>query len=151
MNIAEQLKELVLSAVPTIVLLYLFYFFLKANFFQPLEKVMAERSRRSEGARKEAEAAQAAAAEKVRNYHDALKKARAEVYAEQDTVRRAVLDERAALIREARAKAHEEVRAGKDAIAADLDRAKAEIQGASQGLAGDIVRAILEPRAGGGR
>ncbi|MBI3406235.1 MAG: hypothetical protein HY046_12350, partial [Acidobacteria bacterium] len=104
-----------------------------------------------EGARKDAEAAQAAAAEKVRNYQDARKKARAEVYAEQDSVRKGVLEERAALVREARAKAQEEIRAGKEAIAADLDRAKAEIHGACQQLAGEIVRAILQPRAGGAR
>ncbi len=149
MSIVEQLKGLVLSAVPTIVLLYLFYFFLKANFFKPLERVMAERAKRTEGVRKEAEAVQAAAQEKVRAYREALKKARTDVYAEQDVLRRGALEDRAALIRETRVKAQEEIRAGKEALATELARAKAEVQGASQALAGEMVRAILEPRAGG--
>src|SRR3546814_10059158 len=63
--------------------------------------------------RKEAEAAKVAAEEKKKAYQEALRKARAEVYAEQDLARRAVLDERAKLVREARARANDRVQIGR--------------------------------------
>ncbi len=149
MGIGEQLKDLILSAVPTVILLYVLYFFLKANLFGPLGKAMAERQARSEGARRDADAARSAAVGKMGAYQEAIQKARTQIYSEQDAARRAALEERAALIRETRAKMHLEVQAGKEAIAADVARARAEIEGLAPALAGEIVRTILEPRAGG--
>jgi F0F1-type ATP synthase membrane subunit b/b' len=145
-ELLNQLGEFVLQALPTSVLVFLFYLFLKTNLFQPLEKVMAERSVRIEGARKEAEACQAAAQEKVRAYQEALKKARAEVYAEQEAARRAVLEERAALVRDTRNRANEKIRAAKDAIAKDIAAARAQLESESQSLGAEIVRTILQPR-----
>lgn len=144
MDLLHQLGGLFLQAVPTVILVFLFYLFLRANFFKPLERVMAERSARTEGARREAKAAQASAQEKVRAYQEALKKARAEVYAEQEAARRAVLDERARLIREARTGANDEIAANKQRIAAELAAARTELERESQALAGEIARAILQ-------
>jgi F0F1-type ATP synthase membrane subunit b/b' len=144
MQIADQLRELFLQAVPVVVLVFLFYLFLKANFFGPLEKAMAERADRTAGARKEAEAAQAAALEKTRAYQEALKKARAEVYAEQDVVRRGVLEERAAAVRGARAQATEQVAAAKKRIAGEQAAARAELEGSVAALGDNISEAILK-------
>lgn len=142
--ILSQLKGLVLEALPVIVLLILFFFFLKANFFGPLLKVMAERDARTEGARKEADAAQTASQEKTRAYQDALKKARAEVYAEQDVARKAVLEERAALVKQARARAQEEIAAAKKRIHEEKAAALAQLQAASDGLGAEIADTILK-------
>ncbi len=144
MVILRQLGELFLEALPTVVILFLFYLFLKANFFRPLERVLAERSARVEGARTEAAAAQAAAQEKLNAYSEALKKARAELYAEQETERQKVLDERSKLTRETRAAAQERIRAAKERIAGELASARAELEKQTPGLAGEIVRGILE-------
>src|SRR5882724_6769029 len=65
MAIVHQLGELFLGAVPTVLLILIFYFLMKSLFFRPLLAVMAERDARSIGARKAAEEAQAAAAEKL--------------------------------------------------------------------------------------
>src|SRR5712692_6085192 len=146
MEILSQLGELFLQALPTVIIVFLFYLFLRSNFFRPLERVLAERWARTEGARRAAEASQAAAQEKLRAYEEALKKARAEIYAEQEAARRAVLEERTALIRNARTRAAEEVRAAKEKISADLAAARAEIQLASETLAEEIARVILERR-----
>src|SRR5690242_19199108 len=105
MELLQQLREMFIEAAPTVVIVFLFYLLLRYTSFGPLERVMAERVRRTEGARREAEASQAAAREKVRAYEDALKKARAAVYAEQDEARRHILEERSAKAREARARA----------------------------------------------
>src|SRR5271165_3982737 len=98
----HQLGQLFLRAVPVAIVILLFYVILRAVFFKPLLRVMAEREARTLGAQKAAEAAQAAAAEKIKQYEEALKQARAKVYVEQDAERKKLLDERAAFLKDAR-------------------------------------------------
>src|SRR5256885_15320576 len=97
MGLGHQLGELFLGAVPTVLILIVLYFILKSLFLKPLPDVMAEREKRTVGAQRAAETAQAAAAEKAKQYQEALKQARAKVYAEQAAARQKLLDERAAL------------------------------------------------------
>src|SRR5260370_10914138 len=111
--IVHQLGELFLEAAPTVLIILLFYFILRALFFKPLLAVMAERDSRTVGAQKASEAAQAAAGEKVKQYQEALRQARGQVYAEQEAARKKLLDERAARIKEARPKAAGEGNAAK--------------------------------------
>src|SRR6266851_1421741 len=98
-EIVHQLGELFLQAVPTVLIVLAFYLMLRALFFKPLLAVMAERDARTAGAWKAAAAVEAAAAEKVKQYQEALKKARAQVYTEQEAARKKLLDERAALLK----------------------------------------------------
>src|SRR6202158_3696844 len=116
-EIVHQLGDLFLQALPTFLIILVFYWMLRTLFFKPLLAVMAERDARTAGARKAAAAAEAAAAEKVKQYQEALKKARAQVYSEQEAARKKLLDERAALLKEARGKAAVEVAAGKGRVA----------------------------------
>ncbi len=146
MEILHQLGELFLQSVPTIIIVFLFYLVLRVTFFQPLDRVLAERRARTEGARRAAESAQAAAQEKQRAYLDALQKARSEIYAEQEAARRAVLDERAGLIRGTRTRSSETIRAAKEMLGADLAAARTALEADAQSLAGEIARAILERR-----
>ena len=150
-EIVRQLGELFLQAVPTVLIILLFYFILRAIFFKPLLAVMAERDARTVGAQKAAEAAQAAAIEKIKQYQDALKQARGQIYAEQEAARRKVLDERAAVIKEARATATAQVTAGKERIAHELAAARREIEATVAQLSAEIARRILQspPRPGG--
>jgi F-type H+-transporting ATPase subunit b len=149
-DIGHQLGELFLQAVPTVLIILLFYFILRAIFFKPLLAVMAERDSRTTGAQKAAETAQAAAAEKVKQYQEALRQARAQVYAEQDAARKRLLDERAAQLKEARTKAAGEVNAGKDRVAGELASARREIAAAVPQLSAEIARRVLQapPRPG---
>src|SRR5215472_2562273 len=119
-SIGHQLGELFLGAAPTVLIILIFYFILRAFFFKPLLEVMAERDARTVGAQKAAEAAQAAAAEKVTQYQEALKQARGKVYAEQDAARKRLLDERAAQLKDARTEASEEVTLGKERVTKEL-------------------------------
>ncbi|SRR5712692_6679745 len=147
--IGHQLGELFLQAVPTVLIILLFYFILRALFFKPLLAVMAERDARTAGAQKAAEAAQAAAAEKVKQYQEALKQARGQVYAEQEAARKKLLDERAAQLKEARAKASAEVSAAKERIAGELAAARREVEATVSQLSAEIARRILQaPRPG---
>jgi F-type H+-transporting ATPase subunit b len=147
--IGHQLGELFLQAVPTVLIILLFYFILRAIFFKPLLAVMAERDARTAGAQKAAEAAQAAAADKVKQYQEALKQARGQVYAEQEAARKKLLEERAAQLKEARAKASAEVSTAKERIAGEMAAARREVEATVSQLSAEIARRILQaPRPG---
>ena len=148
-DLVHQIGELFLRAVPVAVIVLLFYIVMRSLFFQPLLKVMAERDARTLGAQKAAEAAQAAAAEKVRQYEEALKQARAKVYAEQEADRKKLMDERSGTLKDARGKADAEVHAAKERIAGEFAGAKKEIEATSAQLAAEIARRILQPLAPG--
>ena len=144
MEILHQLGELFLEAVPTIIVVLLFYAFLRWAFFGPIQKAMAERNARIEGARTEAASVEAAAKQELDAYHEALRKARAEIYGEQEAARQAALDERAKLLKAMRSRSQEEVVAAKKKIAADFAAARAEIERQTPDLANQIARTILE-------
>jgi F-type H+-transporting ATPase subunit b len=143
-EIVHQLGELFLQAVPTVLIVLAFYVMLRALFFKPLLAVMAERDARTVGARTAAAAAEAAAAEKVKQYQEALKKARVQVYLEQEAARKKVLDERAALLKEARIKAAAKVAEGKEHTARELAAALLEIKPSVELLAAEIARRVLQ-------
>jgi F0F1-type ATP synthase membrane subunit b/b' len=142
-EIFNQLGELFLAAVPTVILVFLFYLFLRWSFFAPMERVLAERHKRAEGARQEAEASHAAAQEKLRAYTEALRKARGEIFAEQEAARRRVLDERQAAVSAARLAAQQELQAAKKELAADVEAARGQLEQSSGALAAEIAEAIL--------
>ena len=143
-DLVHQLGELFLGAVPVALIVLVFYLVLRSLFFRPLLKVMAERDARTLGAQKSAEAAQAAAAEKIRQYEEALKQARAKVYAEQEAARKKLMEERAAFLKEARAKAAAQVNAGKQGIEKEFAAAKTELQATAAQLSVEIARRVLQ-------
>jgi F-type H+-transporting ATPase subunit b len=147
MDMVHQLGELFLGAVPTVLLILIFYFILKSLFFKPLLAVMAEREARSIGAQKAAEAAERAASEKVKQYRDALKQARAEVYAEQEAARKKLLDERANLLKEARIQSSADVARAKERVAGELAAARRDVEAGIAQLAAEIASRVLESPA----
>ena len=144
MEILHQLGELFLAAVPTAVFVLIFYIFLRWSFFGPITRVMAERHARIEGARRYAESVRAAAQEKNKTYQETLRKARGEIFAEQEAARRKALDERSAAIQKARSHANEEIHAAKMRIAVEIEAARGELAASGNQLAEQIVRAIFE-------
>jgi F-type H+-transporting ATPase subunit b len=151
-SIVGQLGDLFLQAVPTVLIILLFYFILRALFFRPLLTVMAEREARSVGAQKAAVDAEAAAADKIRQYQEALKQARAQVYGEQEAARKRLLDERNAVVKAARAKATTEVDAAKARIKTEQTAARREVEATVGQLSSEIASKILQaPRPGGSR
>jgi F-type H+-transporting ATPase subunit b len=142
--IVHQLGELFLQAVPTVLIILFFYIILRAIFFKPLLAVIAEREARTIGARKASEAAQAAAAEKIKQYQNALRQAREQVYAEQGAAQKKLLDNRAAQIKDARAKATAEVSSAKARVAAELAAARREVAASIPQLSAEIARHILQ-------
>jgi len=152
MDILHSLGQLFLGSVPTIIIVLLFYLFLRSVFFTPIQRAMAEREARIDGARAEASAVEAEAKREMDSYHDSLRQARATVFAEQEAVRRDALENRAKLLKAMRARAQEEVFAATKRIEAELEAARTQVERDAPALAGDIVRVILEKRSslGGG-
>jgi F0F1-type ATP synthase membrane subunit b/b' len=148
--IGHQLGELFLQAVPTVLIILFFYFILRAIFFKPLLAGMGERDARTVGAQKAAEAAQVAASEKVKQYQDALRQARGQVYAEQEAARKILLDGRAAKIKEARTRASAEVTAAKARVAEELAAARRDVETTVAQLSAEIARRILQTPPSGG-
>jgi F0F1-type ATP synthase membrane subunit b/b' len=142
-EILNQLGELFLAAVPTVILVFFFYLFLRWSFFAPMERVLSERHKRAEGARQEAESSRATVHEKLRVYDDALRKARGETFTEQEAARRRVLEERQAAVSTARLAAQQELQAAKKALAAEVEVVRAQLEQSSGVLAGEIAEAIL--------
>lgn len=152
MEIAHQLGELFLGAIPTVIIFLLFYLFLNWAFFTPIQKAMAERKAAIEGARAEAARVEAEARQELDTYNQALKSALGKIYEEQESARQAVLDERAQLLRAMRNRSQDEVNEAKKNVTADLAAARAEIERQTPALANEIARSILErrPPAGAG-
>jgi F-type H+-transporting ATPase subunit b len=144
MEILRQIANLFLQAVPTVVLVFLFYVFMRWAFFTPIQKAMAEREAKIDGARKDAAAVQAAANQDLQTYNDALKKARAEIYAEQEAARQAIVEERAKNLKAMRTLAQKEVGEAKKKIDAELEAARKQIEASAPQIAGEITRSILE-------
>lgn len=146
MEILKQLGDLFLAAVPTAIIVFLFYLFLRWAFFAPIERVVAERSKRIEGARREAEEFRKTAQEKSRAYQEALRNAGGELFREQEAARRVALEERSKAIQQARQLANEEVQSAKKRIRAEIEAARAELEVSSAHLAEEIALTILQPQ-----
>ena len=90
------------------------------------------------------------AALKAKQYQEALKQARAKVYAEQEAARKKLLDERAALVRASRNLAAAEVSAAKEKVAKEVATAKRELEAGVPQLAAEIAKRVMETATPGG-
>ena len=146
----RQLGELLLGAVPTVILLALLYVLYTAIVHKPLRRVLDERRSKTEGAVEKSRADIAAADARTSEYEQRLREARATLFRAQEARRKAALDARSAAMAEARTKAQAQVQAAKADIEKDREAAQAGLQAEVQTLAAEIMRRVLEP-AGAGR
>jgi F-type H+-transporting ATPase subunit b len=146
----RQLGELLLGAVPTVILLALLYALYTTIVHKPLRRVLEERLSKTEGAVEKSRADIAAAEARTLEYEQRLREARATVFRAQEARRRAAMDARSAALSQARAKAEAQVQAAKADIQKDRDAARDGLQAQAQSLAAEIMRRVLEP-AGAGR
>ncbi|HEV3307073.1 MAG TPA: hypothetical protein VGZ91_11595 [Candidatus Sulfotelmatobacter sp.] len=146
----RQLGELLLGAVPTVILLSLLYVLYTTIVHRPLRRVLDERRSKTEGAIEKSRADIAAADARTTEYEQRLREARATVFRAQEARRKAALDGRTAALNEARAKAQAQVQAARADIEKDREVAQDALQAEAQALAIEIMRRVLEP-AGVGR
>ena len=140
----QDLADLVLAAIPTIVLVIVLHIYLKFVFFRPLEKVLAERDLATKGAIREAEASLKRAEEKAEEYDAALRKARAEIVQAQEAERQKLRREQSDAVVTARKRASELIEDARKKIAAEADSARQALAGETEKLASEIVAAVLK-------
>ena len=140
------LGEILVQALPTFFLVLLLFIYLRAMFFRPLERVLAERKEATEGARKKAAEALDRAQAKAAAYEEKIRAARNDLYREQEEVRRKLRDDQTAQIAAARQSAEAAVKEAKAQIALEASQAKAALAANSQLLADQITKAILQRR-----
>ena len=141
----QQLGELLLGAVPTVILLALLYALYTALVHKPLQRVLAERRSKTDGAVEKSRADIAAAEARTAEYEQKLREARAAVFRAQEARRQAVLQARTNALNEARTRAQAQVQAAKKDIEDDRAAAQAGLQGEVAALAQEIVRRVLQP------
>jgi len=146
----HQLGELLLGSVPTVILLALLYALYTQIVHKPLQRVLAERRSKTEGAIEKSRADISAADARTAEYEQKLREARAAVFRAQEAKRQAAVQARANAVNEARKRAQEQVQAAKQDIEADRVAAESTLQKDVATLAQDIVRRVLQP-AGAGR
>jgi F0F1-type ATP synthase membrane subunit b/b' len=142
-QIVRTLRDILVRAIPTVILLVAFHWYLKKVLIQPMQRVLAERRKRTEGALEAAESAVAQAAEKMAAYEKALAEARAGIYAGQEENRRRLGAEQAAAIEAARGRAAAQVAAARVEIAGEAEVARAGLAAQSDRLAEQIAQAAL--------
>jgi F0F1-type ATP synthase membrane subunit b/b' len=143
----QALGGIILNGLPTFFLLLILAVCVKYLYLNPLDKVLAERFRLTEGARKAAEESLKNADTKVAEYETALGQARSEIYREQNEYLRKLRDEQAERIRAARAESDARVAAAKTAIAQEAKAAELSLEAQSEILAAQIADSILSRRA----
>lgn len=142
----HDLGGIVLNALPTFVLVLILSFFVRILYLKPLDKLLAERSRLTEGARQAAADSLKSADSKIAEYQQALRNARNEIYKEQAEFLQKLHAEQAELAKAARLESEARVAEIKLSIAKEADTARENIEAQADTLASQIADAILARR-----
>jgi F-type H+-transporting ATPase subunit b len=150
-DIVQQVGALLLGAVPTILLFVVLVAAYQLLVQGPLNRVLAERRARTEGAVENAHKAIADAEAKAAEYADKLRLARAEIFKMREQRSKQRNAEREAALDAARKAAGAKAGEARAEIDAETERARQSIQGSAGELANQVVRAVLPLAAGGSR
>lgn len=152
----RQLGQLLLGAIPTMVLLLTLYGLYTFLLHKPLEAVLAERRARTQGAVEKAKADIAMAAQRATEYEERLREARLAVFKTLDNRRKQALEARSNAVNSARENAAQQVAAAKAQLEQDTAAARATLGSSSESIANQIIQSVLKsagtaPASVGGR
>ena len=150
-QILKQLGDLLLGAIPTIVLLLMLYGLYHVLLHRPLQRVLAERHARTEGAVQKARADIAAAEAKTAEYEQKLRDARTAIYRAQEERRKVADHARANAVAQARSKAEARVAEARKGIEAEAQAAQISLRAEADRLSNEIVSAVLRAAGVGHR
>ncbi len=146
-EIFQQLGELVLGSLPTVVFflcLLAAYAFLVRG---PLERTLAERHARMGGAIEEAHRAVSVSEEKAAEYENRLRHARAEIFEARQARLKAAGEARERSLDEARSQAGKRIAAARASVEQSGVDIRREIEASASGLSEQILAAILPEKA----
>jgi len=112
---------------------------------KPLERILAQRRDRTEGAMQKARADISAAEARTQEYEQKLREARLAIFKAQEARRQQAQQARMQALDEARKRAQEEIRAARAAVEADMAQARAGLETEADRLASEIIRTVLKP------
>ena len=145
MDTLKQIGELLLSSIPTIILLLIVWIAYRNIVQRKLERVLGERHARTEGAIQEAQSEITKAETRTAEYEQRMREARAHVFQTQEARRRHIMEERGAALAEARRQADERVKHATADLRKDIEEAKAGLAHQAEALAQEIIHSILKP------
>lgn len=152
MAVLNQIGELLLSSIPAIIGLLIVWAAYRGLVYGPLQKVLAERQARTEGAIQQAQAEIASAEARTAEYEKRVREARTQIFAAQEANNRRMTQEREAALAEARKQADTKIREARAGLEKDVVTAKAGLQQQAESLADGIIESVLRPAAvAGGR
>lgn len=137
------LQGIIVRALPTFFLFILLHWFLKKVLFQPMERVMEERRRKTQGAVADSEAAFAGLDARIAAYQASLDDARAAIYQEQELGRKKLSEQQSQAVEAAKQTANERVTAAKAELGREVESAKVALNAESDRLAEAIASAAL--------
>ena len=142
-QILNQLGELVLGSVPTMILFILLVAAYGLLVRRPLDRVLAERRARTLGAVEQARSAIAAAEAETTAYENKLRAARTEIFQARDQKLKQWNAEREAALEQVRQHTQERVRGARQEIEHSAQEARLQIVGMSDELSSRILNAVL--------
>jgi F-type H+-transporting ATPase subunit b len=143
----RQLGELLLGAVPTVILLAALYILYTFLVHRPLSAVLAERRARTQGAMEKARADIASAEARTAEYEQRLREARQKIFKNQEARRQQATQSRTQAVNEARTRAQQQVKQARVGMEEDKQQAMSKLQADAARMATDIVRTVLRPVA----
>lgn len=146
-TIFQDLVGILIKAIPTALFFVILIVIFRYWLFGPLRQVLKQRDELTAGARQAAEASLAMAGRKVEEYEAKLREARAEVYKEQEEMRRGWLADQAAQTSEARAHAEASLKQARYELASEAAAARQNLLESSTGLADQIATSVLTRRS----
>ena len=120
-------RDLIIAALPTLVLFTLLSIYLKHLFFKPLGKALAERRSATEGTQHAAQNAFEKVKHKAAEYEAAFRDARGELYKEQETFRTELRAQQTSSLNEMRVKNDALLKQASARIAGETAAAQASI------------------------
>ena len=143
----RQLGELLLQAIPTVIMFLTVYVGYRLLVHKPLMRVLEERYSKTQGAVEKARADIADAEAKTAEYEQRLRESRLALVRAQEARLHEVMEARNAILNKAREQAAAKVAAARAALQKDVEVAKASLQVDADRLSQDVIATILRPVA----
>jgi F-type H+-transporting ATPase subunit b len=143
----QALVALLIKAIPTIALFLFLVVYLNIVYFGPIARVLKARRDKTEVVKELAQKAFESAKEKTSEFERALQLARTEINQQNEQLRRQWAQEQSEALAQARDQAEAKIEAGRHAIAAEVEHAKAEMDMQVEALSTSIVEQLTGRRA----
>jgi F-type H+-transporting ATPase subunit b len=145
-KILNDLGGIVLNGLPTAIIVLILAIFVRFLYLKPLEAVLAERHRLTEGARQAAEESLHSADSKIAAYQTALDEARGKIYAEQAEFLTKLHAEQTARAQAAKTASDATLAQARQSLAAEAEAARADLSAQTEQLSSEIANSMLAAR-----